>query len=73
MFFKFSFENTSAVMYPVGSVSTLKQPRKQWENRITTDKLEVKISIFQAEPRDYGFEYLGSCPRLVVTPLTEKC
>lgn len=72
MFFKFSFEKLDVCMYNVGGVTTLSQPRDKWESRINTDKLTVNIDVFQA-PREYGFEYLGSCPRLVVTPLTEKC
>jgi hypothetical protein len=33
-------------MYQVGAVSTLQQKRDKWENRITTDKLAVKIGVF---------------------------
>jgi dynein heavy chain, axonemal len=32
----------------------------------------VDFEVF-GHVRSYGFEYLGNCPRLVVTPLTERC
>ena len=36
-----------------------------------TQKLDVEFEVF-GHVRRYGFEYLGNCPRLVVTPLTER-
>jgi hypothetical protein len=46
--------------------------RPDMQARKETQKIEVKFDILQIT-KDYGFEYLGSCPRLVVTPLTERC
>lgn len=45
----------------------LKQLRYYWEN---VDKC---VAYMANARRIYAFEYLGASPRLVVTPLTDKC
>jgi hypothetical protein len=46
--------------------------RADIQARKDTQKIELVLDVLQFK-NDYGFEYLGNCQRLVVTPLTERC
>jgi len=46
------------------------QLRYYWEEHEKRETLIVKMVTAKIE---YGFEYLGNSPRLVITPLTDRC
>jgi dynein heavy chain len=61
----------SMVAKKVGSLSEFewtKQLRYYWEEKEDDVFVKQTNSSFR-----YGYEYLGNCPRLVITPLTDTC
>ncbi|ORX87336.1 hypothetical protein BCR32DRAFT_215454 [Anaeromyces robustus] len=45
-----------------------KQLRYYWDVNADTCTIKMSTSVF-----NYGYEYLGCSPRLVITPLTDRC
>jgi len=50
----------------------LSQMRYFWEDASVTRTPVLKVQMINAE-QSYGFEYIGNSPRLVITPLTDRC
>ena len=56
----FKFDSTS--------FDWLKQLRYYWDEVINNCQARMSSATYI-----YGYEYLGASPRLVITPLTDKC
>ncbi|KAG8234154.1 hypothetical protein J437_LFUL014944 [Ladona fulva] len=50
------------------SFEWLKQLRYYWDEDEETVFVKMSSSVYE-----YGYEYLGASPRLVITPLTDRC
>ncbi|OAJ44270.1 hypothetical protein BDEG_27524 [Batrachochytrium dendrobatidis JEL423] len=51
-----------------GDFEWIKQQRYYWDADLDTCHVKMSTSVFS-----YGYEYLGCSPRLVITPLTDRC
>uniref|UniRef100_A0ACB8ETL8 Dynein heavy chain 6, axonemal n=1 Tax=Sphaerodactylus townsendi TaxID=933632 RepID=A0ACB8ETL8_9SAUR len=59
---------TSAVVDSADSFDWQRQLRYYWD--LDLDNCVARMALSQYT---YGYEYLGACPRLVITPLTDRC
>uniref|UniRef100_A0A2K6FZX0 Dynein axonemal heavy chain 6 n=1 Tax=Propithecus coquereli TaxID=379532 RepID=A0A2K6FZX0_PROCO len=62
---------TELVQSKVGTIDSFdwqRQLRYYWD--IDLDNCVARMALSQYT---YGYEYLGACPRLVITPLTDRC
>ncbi|XP_004691642.1 PREDICTED: dynein heavy chain 6, axonemal [Condylura cristata] len=61
-------ELVQAKVEQVDSFDWQRQLRYYWD--IDLDNCVARMALSQYT---YGYEYLGACPRLVITPLTDRC
>uniref|UniRef100_A0A8D0TJA1 AAA+ ATPase domain-containing protein n=1 Tax=Sus scrofa TaxID=9823 RepID=A0A8D0TJA1_PIG len=61
-------ELVQAKVEAVESFDWQRQLRYYWD--IDVDNCVARMALSQYT---YGYEYLGACPRLVITPLTDRC
>ncbi|KAF3826620.1 hypothetical protein GH733_009145 [Mirounga leonina] len=61
-------ELVQAKVEEVNSFDWQRQLRYYWD--VDVDNCVARMALSQYT---YGYEYLGACPRLVITPLTDRC
>ncbi|EPY82102.1 hypothetical protein CB1_000688086 [Camelus ferus] len=63
-----AFEKVNFEVEEVESFDWQRQLRYYWD--VDLDNCVARMALSQYT---YGYEYLGACPRLVITPLTDRC